>query len=111
MSRGWRCVGAALFVGALTAGCGAANADADARADDAAVPSGDTVETPRGTDVDPAPRIVRRDLGSALRPESDVVDNPLPALQVHDVGQDQMVEFRNIFPAERPVLLWMWAPY
>ncbi len=54
---------------------------------------------------------VRRELGLALRPESDVVTNVLPPVEVHDVGQDRMVNFKNIFPAERPVLLWMWAPY
>jgi hypothetical protein len=54
---------------------------------------------------------VRRELGLALRPESDVATNLLPPVEVHDVGQDRMVNFKNIFPAERPVLLWMWAPF
>lgn len=54
---------------------------------------------------------VRRELGLVLRPESDVSTNLLPPVEVHDVGQDRMVNFKNIFPAERPVLLWMWAPY
>ena len=54
---------------------------------------------------------VRRTLALDLRPESDVPTNLLPSVEVHDVGQDRTVNFRNIFPAERPVLLWMWAPF
>lgn len=54
---------------------------------------------------------VRRTLALDLRPDSDVPTNLLPSVEVHDVGQDRMVNFRNIFPAERPVLLWMWAPF
>ena len=56
-------------------------------------------------------RSARRELALSVQPESDVAANPLPSIEVHDVGQDRMVNFRNIFPAERPVLLWMWAPY
>ena len=54
---------------------------------------------------------VRRELGLSLRSESDVPTNLLPPVEVHDVGQDRMVNFKNIFPAEQPVLLWMWAPF
>lgn len=69
------------------------------------VVTSDAAETPVGA---PA---VRRELGLTLRTESDVSTNLMPPVEVHDVGQDRMVNFKNIFPAERPVLLWMWAPY
>ncbi len=68
-------------------------------------------ETAEATDDFGTGAPVRRELGLALRPESDVPTNLLPPIEVHDVGQDRMVNFKNIFPAERPVLLWMWAPY
>lgn len=57
------------------------------------------------------PFAVRRELPLELTAASDIDTNLLPPIEVHDVGQDRMVNFRNIFPAERPVLLWMWAPY
>lgn len=72
------------------------------------VPAGDAVA---GDHVVGGRTGVRRELGLALQPESNIPNNLLPSVEVHDVGQDRMVNFRNIFPADRPVLLWMWAPY
>lgn len=65
------------------------------------VPAGESGDEP----------VVRRELALDLRPESDVESNPLPSVEVDDVGQGRRVNARNIFPAERPVMLWMWAPY
>ena len=73
--------------------------------------SGDEDEATEATGAVGDDSSVRRELGLALRPESDVPTNLLPPVEVHDVGQDRMVNFKNIFPAEQPVLLWMWAPF
>lgn len=54
---------------------------------------------------------VRRELALDVRDEAAIATNLLPSVEVHDLGRDRMANFRNIFPAERPVLLWMWAPY
>lgn len=71
----------------------------------------ETPETPETPDAARSDAGVRRELALDVRPESDVATNPLPSVVLDDVGQDRQVDFRNIFPAERPVLLWMWAPY
>jgi len=77
-------------------------------APDTAVPGvDDSIDTQATADDS----VVRRELGLVLRPESDVATNPLPPVEVHDVGQGRMVNFKNIFPADQPVLLWMWAPF
>jgi hypothetical protein len=66
---------------------------------------------PPATDAaEPAPLGGRR-LPEALDAASDVDTNPLPDLVVADVGRGAEVNLRNVFPAERPVLVWMWAPH
>ena len=52
-----------------------------------------------------------RRLPETLEPGSDTAANPLPDLVVDDVGRGVDVNLRNVFPAGRPVLVWMWAPH
>ena len=52
-----------------------------------------------------------RAFASELAAESDFAENMLPDLQVDDIRSGQKVNIRNVFPAERPVLMWMWAPH
>ena len=53
-----------------------------------------------------------RDLGGrSSEARSQINTNLLPDLVVDDVGRGKQVNLRNVFPAPRPVLLWMWAPY
>ncbi|MCC6436023.1 MAG: hypothetical protein IT196_13390 [Acidimicrobiales bacterium] len=37
-------------------------------------------------------------------------DNPLPALDVTDVSPGAPVALAELLPADRPLLVWMWAP-
>lgn len=73
-----------------------------------------TSETaPAATDAptpEPAP-LGGRLLPDAPTAESDIATNPVPDLVVDDVGRGVEVNVRNVFPAERPVLIWMWAPH
>lgn len=96
----------------LAAACAGSESASQAR-DTSAAESAEPVQGDQHSTGSPASETpgVRRELALALQPESDVPTNLLPPIEVHDVGQDRMVNFRNIFPAERPVLLWMWAPY
>lgn len=59
---------------------------------------------------DPAP-VGGRQLGEALDPASGFDGNPLPDIVVDDVGNDAKVNVANILPAQRPVLVWAWAPH
>mgnify|MGYP001563222065 FL=1 len=49
------------------------------------------------------------------RPELPVsasaVANQLPKVTVWDVGKKQWVQFGNFLPADKPVLVWFWAPH
>lgn len=109
MFSGGRVAALAVLIGAVLAGCTASNSDPLGAATDSMVPT----EALAGPESSEAAEVVspRRVLARELRPESEVVTNPLPSVELHDVGQDRMVNFRNIFPAEQPVLLWMWAPF
>lgn len=85
-----------------------------ATSDAPSAPTPDTTDALEAEPVDASTDThdpIRRSLPLALRPESELASNALPSVEIHDVGQDRMVNFRNVFPAERPVLLWMWAPY
>jgi len=35
----------------------------------------------------------------------------LPAVTVWDVGQKEWVQLANFLPADKPVLVWFWAPH
>lgn len=52
-----------------------------------------------------------RELGEELDPASDISTNILPDLLVDDVGRGTKVNIRNIFPADKPVLAWLYAPF
>lgn len=35
----------------------------------------------------------------------------LPAVTVWDVGEKEWVQLANFLPADKPVLVWFWAPH
>jgi len=37
--------------------------------------------------------------------------NLLPAVTVWDVGEKEWVQLSNFLPADKPVLVWFWAPH
>lgn len=52
------------------------------------------------------------DLGGVeVDPASEIETNLFPDLVVDDIGRGKKVNIRNIVPSDKPVLLWMWAPY
>lgn len=88
-------------------------------------PSAATVASDADTDPaepapavsDPPPPVVPeamlggRAFATELSPTSDFPKNALPDIQVDDIRRQTKVALRNVFPAERPVLLWLWAPH
>ena len=70
-------------------------------------------DAPAPTEPAAAPEAVvgGRALAAELAATSDVDGNPLPDLVVDDIARGTPVNLRNVFPAERPVLMWMWAPH
>lgn len=99
----------------------AAPADTAAPAQTAA-PAADpppATESPADTPADsaaepaaaPEAQLGGRDLGGELNTASDFDGNIFPDLLVDDIRAQAKVNVRNIFPADRPVLVWMWAPH
>jgi len=50
-------------------------------------------------------------VGPDVVPAAEIETNILPSVVVDDLGNDRKVNFRNLVPQEKPVLLWMWAPH
>lgn len=61
--------------------------------------------------VVPEAMVGGRAFAAKLSPTSDFPENALPDIQVDDIRRQMKVALRNVFPAERPVLLWLWAPH
>mgnify|MGYP001828536964 CR=1 FL=1 len=100
-----RLTSAAVGAVLLLAACGSDDvalipaADEDAAAD--ATP-GAAVELP-----EPAPGPV-----PDLPVDPASVSNPLPAVAVRQInGEGGWVQFKNLLPAENPLLVWFWAPH
>lgn len=88
------------------------DAGADAGADQAADQPAETEAPTVAEAAAPAEAVLGgRSFASELGAESDFEANVLPDLQVDDIRSGQKVNLRNVFPAERPVLFWMWAPH
>jgi len=66
-----------------------------------------------GTPVDPSQLLPTQvDLiGEAVQPSSEIESNLLPAVVLDDVTTGRKVNFRNLVPQDKPILLWMYAPH
>ncbi len=98
-----------------------APADEGVEADKPDTQAGDTVVTSDSPAADEAPStdapapveavIGGRSFAAELSAESDFAENMFPDLLVDDIRSGAKVNFRNVFPADRPVLIWAWAPH
>lgn len=50
-------------------------------------------------------------VGADVLASSELDTNQLPSVVVDDLTNDRKVNFRNLVPQDKPVLLWMWAPH
>lgn len=50
-------------------------------------------------------------VGADVLPASDFEANLLPSVVVDDINTGRKVNFRNLVPQDKPILLWMWAPH
>jgi hypothetical protein len=83
-------IAAAVVVGACGSGSGPATG-----------PDGSPVTV---LQADPSPR-------PDLAPDPASAASPLPAVTVRNVSTGEWVRLADFLPAERPVLLWFWAPH
>ena len=104
---------AACAVAALVA-CGDSSDPAPAAT--AAAAAGSVAPTADGCSPDNSPTALNVGPGPApdvpVRAESATADSPLPDLVVRRINcVGGWANLRNEVPADRPVLLWFWAPY
>lgn len=82
-------------------------AEGDAAASDVAATDdgsgGDAAAAPASGQVD----LVGPDVVAA----SDIETNPLPSVVLDDVSRGMKVNFRNLVPQDKPILLWAYAPH
>lgn len=50
-------------------------------------------------------------IGEAVQPSSEIESNLLPAVVLDDLTTGRKVNFRNLVPQDKPILLWMYAPH
>ncbi len=50
-------------------------------------------------------------VGPDVVPAAEIETNVLPSVVVDDVTNGRKVNFRNLVPQDKPVLLWMYAPH
>ncbi len=106
-----RRVTAGLLAGTLLlAACGGGDEGTDAGASDALPQVDESSDAGEAAAAPTGPATV--DLVSAdVLPESDFEANLLPSVVVDDINTGRKVNFRNLVPQEKPILLWMWAPH
>ena len=84
-------------------------ADTEVRDDAVATPA--TSRQPE-TETTPAVGAGYVDLvGPDVIPAAEIDTNVLPSVVVDDLNNDRKVNFRNLVPQDKPVLLWMYAPH
>ncbi|WP_040491787.1 hypothetical protein [Ilumatobacter nonamiensis] len=93
-------------------------ADGDAPTSDVVAteaPTGDGGAEPVATEAPAAeaaaPEVGGRVLATEVDPASQFDGNPFPDLVVEDVGRGGQANLANLLPADRPLLLWAWAPH
>ncbi|WP_051071252.1 hypothetical protein [Ilumatobacter coccineus] len=89
----------------------------DASTDEALPEASPDTQTDTGTEVpaDVAATAVGAGfvdlVGAEVLPSAEIDTNQLPSVVVDDLTNDRKVNFRNLVPQDKPVLLWMWAPH
>jgi hypothetical protein len=104
-------VAATLVIAACGGGSDSTDSSAQAGAPLPAVDAGD--ESP--TETQAAPTVAGAGyvdlVGPEVVPSAEIETNVLPSVVVDDLNNDRKVNFRNLVPQDKPVLLWMWAPH
>lgn len=93
-------------------GGGESESGGESAGESADVPAAEAGEAAGASEAGEATEFAGVDLGSeTLDPASDVPTNLFPDLVVDDVSRGKKVNLRNLIPSEKPVLVWMWAPF
>lgn len=99
----------------ILAACGGSDSGSGADSGDPLPEVADSA--PAGDDASSAPAPAATGTGYVDLVGPDVVaaaeieTNLLPSVVVDDLTNDRKVNFRNLVPQDKPVLLWMYAPH
>lgn len=104
-------VAATLLIAACGGGSDSSGSGAEAGEP---LPAADVVEE-SSTESDAAPIAVGAGyvdlVGPDVVPAAEIETNILPSVVVDDLNNGRKVNFRNLVPQDKPVLLWMYAPH
>jgi ABC-type glycerol-3-phosphate transport system substrate-binding protein len=108
MKRRLRLAASALSFVALLGACGSTKAsDTETVTAEVTTPSAETAAAAAEPGVTAA--LTKETGRTDLRPES--ANGPLAQVIVDDLQGGGKVQFANLLPSDKPVLLWLWAPH
>jgi len=106
-----RRVTAGLVAGTmLLAACGGSDEGSDAGSGEALPAVDESSDSGEAAPAAAAATVVDL-VGTDVLPESEFDANLLPNVIVDDINTGRKVNFRNLVPQEKPILLWMFAPH
>lgn len=73
--------------------------------------SGEQIPPDAAQDAAPTGAGVVDLVGPDVIESADIETNLLPSVVLDDVSTGRKVNFRNLVPQDKPILLWMWAPH
>ena len=113
--RRGRLAAGAVAATLLLAACGGGSDSSGSGAEPGEpLPEADPVDE-SATESDAAPAAVGAGyvdlVGPDVIPAAEIDTNILPSVVVDDLNNGRKVNFRNLVPQDKPVLLWMYAPH
>ncbi|WP_148288746.1 hypothetical protein [Ilumatobacter nonamiensis] len=99
---------AAIVLAACGGGSDSTASDDPVAAVDSAAPAESTGGEP--AEVTSGPGHVDL-VGPDVVGSAEIATNQLPSVVLDDVSTGQKVNFRNLVPQDKPILLWMYAPH
>lgn len=106
-----RALGVAVLSALVLAACGGGDDTDPVATDDAGAAAAPTTtvapadEAGNGADSPPSTTTAPADDTEPVTP------SPLPVVDVHDLETGELVPLAAELPADRPVLVWFWAPH
>lgn len=102
----------ALGAVALLAGCGEGRTSAPASAAPSSSAQSSAAPAAGGATVGSAPAATAAPAnGNNATSAPSKATSALPQVEVFDVGDGSRLDLASLAPSDRPILLWMWAPY
>jgi hypothetical protein len=56
-------------------------------------------------------KVQSADTGGSAASATPAAKNPLPSVIVRDVGAKADINLQSLLPADKPLVIWFWAPH